>query len=231
MATSNFPDGITNAQLNSVFASMIAPDPTLFHTYFNDFDVYTAGDWVVTETDSAATEALTAGDGGLLLITNTAADDDLVSLQKTPAAFAMTAAKQAWFSARLKVSDATQSDVQVGIVIVDTTPLDATDGIYFQKNDGSTSVAVICRKNATTGSNTATAIATMADDTFITLQWYYNGAGRLYYGYNGTQIGSIDASSTYLPDATNLTVSVTLQNGEAVAKTMTVDYLFAAFER
>jgi hypothetical protein len=229
--TTNLPGGITNAVLNSPFVGMTAPDPTLFHTYFNDFNDYTAGDWVVTETNASATEALTAGDGGLLLITNTAADDDAVTMQKTPAAFAMSATKRAWFSARLKVSDATQSDVQAGIIIVDTTPLDATDGIYFLKSDGSASVSVICRKNATTGSNTVSAVTTMADDTFITLQWYYNGAGRLFYGADNVQLGSMDASSTYLPDATNLTVSFTLQNGEAVAKTMTVDYMFAAFER
>lgn len=231
MTTTNHPDGVTNAQLNSVFAAMIAPDPTLFHTYFNDFNDYTAADWVVTETQAGATQALTAGDGGLMLFTNSAADDDLVSLQKTPAAFAFSATKRAWFSARLMVSDATQSDVQVGIVIVDTTPLDATDGIYFQKDDGSTSVDVYVRKNATTGSNKVSAITTMASATQIALQWYYDGAGRLYYGADGVQLGSMDASSTYLPDATNLTVSITLQNGEAVAKTMTTDYVFAAFER
>lgn len=230
-ASTRFPNGVTNREPDSIFAGMIMPDPTLFHSYFNDFDVYTAGDWVVSETDAAATEALTAGDGGLLLVTNTAADNDAVTLQKTPAAFTMSATKRAWFSARLKVSNATQTDVQVGIIIVDTTPLDATDGIYFIKNDDSTSVAVVCRKNATTGSNTATAITTMADDTFITLQWYYNGDGRLFYGANGALLGSIDASSTYLPDATNLTVSVTLQNGDGNVRTMTVDFLAAFFER
>lgn len=231
MPTTNFPNGVTNAQINSAFAAMTCPDPTLYHTYFNDFDTYVAGDWVVSETDAGATQALTAGDGGWLLITNTAADNDAVTMQKTPAAFAFTANKQAWFSSRLKMSDATQNDMQVGIIIVDTSPLDATDGIYFQKDDGSTSVDVYVRKNATTGSNKASAVTTMANDTFITLQWYYDGAGRLYYGANGTQLGSMDASSAYLPDATNLTVSFTIQAGEAGAETMTMDYVFAAFER
>ncbi len=231
MTTTNFPDGVTNAQLNSAFTDMTFPDPTLLYTYLNDFFVYTAGDWVVTETDAAATEALTAGAGGLLLITNTAADNDLVSLQKTPAMAAFSATKKAWFSCKFQVSDATQSDVQVGIVIVDTTPLDATDGIYFQKDDGAATIDIYVRKNTTTGSNKKSAIATLVAATDITLQWYYDGAGRVFYGVNGTLIGSMDASSTYLPDATNLTVSISLQNGEAVAKTMTVDSVFAAFER
>ena len=225
-----FPNGVTNVADNALFADMVQPDPTKFHTYFNDFDTYAAGDWVVTETDAGATQALTAGDGGLLLLTNSAADDDLVALQKTPAAFTFTAGKKTFFSCRFKVSDATQSDVVIGLQVVDTTPLDVTDGVYFLKADGSTAISVICRKNATTGSTSASSIATLANDTFIELGFAYDGEGKVYYEVNGNVVGSLDASSAYLPD-TDCTVSFAIQNGEAVAKTMTVDYIFVAKER
>ncbi len=225
-----FEYGVTNVGQDTLFADMVQPDPTLFHQYFNDFDTYVAGDWVVTETDSGATQALTAGDGGLLLVTNTAADDDLVALQKTPAAWSFTAGKKTFFRARFKVSDATQSDLVIGLQVVDTTPLDVTDGVYFLKADGSTDVSVICRKNATTGSTSASAITTLADDTFVELGWYYDGDSKVYYEVNGSVLGSLDASSAFLPDA-NVTVSFALQNGEAVAKTMTVDYIYVAKER
>lgn len=225
-----FPNGVTNVADNALFADMVQPDPTKFHTYFNDFDTYTAGDWVVTETQAAATQALTAGDGGLLLLTNTAADDDLVALQKTPAAFTFTAGKKTFFSCRFKVSDATQSDVVIGLQVVDTTPLDVTDGVYFLKADGSTAISVICRKNATTGSTSASSIATLANDTYIELGFAYDGEGKVFYEVNGNVVGSLDASSAYLPD-TDCTVSFAIQNGEAVAKTMTVDYIFVAKER
>ena len=225
-----FPNGITNAAEGSLFADMVKPDPTKFHEYFNDFDNYTAGDWVVTETDAGATQALTAGDGGLLLITNTAADDDLVALQKTPAAFSLTAGKKAFFRARFKVSDATQSDIVIGLQVVDTTPLDVTDGIYFLKADGAATADFICRKNATTGSTSASAVATLANDTFISVGFYYDGVSKVYYAVDDTVKGYLDASSSYLPD-TVCTVSFALQNGEAVAKTMTVDYIYAAIER
>lgn len=230
MTTTNFPDGVTNAVLDSVLASMIMPDPTLCHTYFNDFDTYVAADWTVTLVGTG-TQALTAGNGGLLLLSNSAADNDSIVLQKNPAGFAFTANKRAWFSAKFQISDAIQSDFQVGIVIVDATPLDATDGIYFQKDDGDANIDIIVRKNATTGSNAKLAIATMPVATQIALQWYYDGNGRLFYGVNGVLIGSMDASFAFLPDATNLTVSMMIQNGEVAIKTMTVDYIMAAFER
>ena len=225
-----FPNGVTNVADVDLFADMAQLDATKFHTFFDDFDTYTAGDWTVTETDAGATQALTAGDGGLLLITNTAADNDLVALQKNPAAFSFTAGKKLFFRARFKVSDATQSDLVFGLQVVDTTPLDVTDGVYFLKADGSAAVSVVCRKNATTGSTSASSIATLADDTYITLGFAYDGEGKVAYEVNGNVVGSLDASSAYLPDTT-CTVSFALQNGEAVAKTMTVDFVFVAKER
>jgi len=230
LTTTRLPNGFTNVGDSSIFANMTQPDPTKFHEYWNDFDTYTAGDWVVTETQAGATQALTAGDGGWLLLTNTAADDDLIALQKTPAAFTLTAGKKAFFRCRFKVSDATQSDVVFGLQVVDTTPLDVTDGIYFLKSDGAATVNFICRKNATTGSTSASSVATLANDTFVTLGFYYDGIDRVYYSVDGAIGGSLDASSSYLPD-TITTVSFAVQNGEAVAKTMTVDYVYAAIER
>jgi len=230
ISNTRFPYGLTNVSEVDLFSDMVQPDPTLFHQYFNDFDTYVAGDWTVTETDAGATQALTAGDGGLLLITNTAADNDLVALQKNPAAFTFTAGKKTFFRCRFKVSDATQSDIVFGLQVVDTTPLDVTDGIYFLKADGAATVDFICRKNASTGSTSASAVATMANDTFIELGFYYDGQSKVAYEVNGSVLGSLDASSTYLPDTT-CTVSFALQNGEAVAKTMTVDYVYVAKER
>lgn len=230
ISNTRFQYGVTNVNETNLFANMVQPDPTLFHQYYNDFDTYAAGDWTVTETDSGATQALTAGDGGWLLITNTAADNDLVALQKNPAAFSFTAGKQTFFRCRFKVSDATQSDVVIGLQVVDTTPLDVTDGVYFLKADGAKTVDVICRKNASTGSTSASAVASLADDTFIELGFYYDGAGSIAYEVNGSVLGSLNASSSYLPD-TICTVSFALQNGEAAAKTMTVDYVYAATER
>lgn len=227
LTNTRFPNGVTNVAENAPFADLRMPAPTLFHQYFEDFDYYTAGDWTVTETDSGATQALADGDGGLLLITNTAADNDLVVLQKKGESFRFASGKRLFFEVRFKVSDATQSDVVVGLQITDTSPLDVTDGVFFIKDDGSTSVALRVEKN-----NTATAttgVATMANDTFITLGFYYDGDSSIQYSVNGTVLGT--SVTTNLPDDEDLTVSLALQNGEAVAKTMTVDYVFVAKER
>ena len=228
-APTRFPSGVTNAAPGSNTGMYGAPVPTLYHTYVNDFDTYTAAQWTVTAV-GAGTQALTAGDGGLLLLTNAAADDNSIFMQNTVATFLMEAGKPAWFKARFKVPDATQSDLQIGLIVTDTTPLDATDGIYFQKADGSAALDFYCRKNATTGSTSATGIATVVSDTFMTVGWYYDGKASVSAFVNDNQVATLDASSTYFPDAA-LAMSMGVQNGEAAAKTMSIDYILASKSR
>jgi len=231
MGTTNFPNGLTNNTAQNALGSLTQLDPTTVHTYFNDFDTYVAGDWTVTETDSGATQALTDADGGVLLITNTAADDDLVALQKKGESFTFTAGKQSYFKARLKVSDATQSDFVIGLQITDTTPLAVSDGVYFLKADGA--ATVVLKVIASSTATTTSAIATLSNDTYYTFAFYYDGVSYVNY-----YLGTDTLNPTYLGRSvvtnlptTELTVSVALQNGEAVAKTMSIDYIFVSKER
>jgi hypothetical protein len=234
MATpTRFPGGVTTASKTNPLGSFGLPDPTGWHTYFNDFDTYVAGDWTITTTEAGAgdaTEALTDIDGGCLLITNDAADNDADFFQKVGESFLMEAGKRVFFKARFKVSDATQSDFVIGLQITDTTPLAVSDGIWFQKDDGDALLDVYCGKSSGAGTTSAAGIATVVSDTFLTVAWAYDGKGNLSYFVDNAHKGTLDASSTYLPD-TELTISFGIQNGEAVAKTMTLDYVFAAKER
>lgn len=236
MATpSRFTNGVGTVAKPNPLGMYGMPDPTKWHTYFNDFDTYVAGDWTVTEVGTGS-RALTDVDGGALLITNAAADNDRNELQKVGESFLLTAGKRTFFKARFKVSDATQSDFLIGLAVTDTTlqgsvdGAGVTDGIFFSKDDGDASLDVQCQKNATTGQTRAAAIATVVADTFLTVAWAYDGVSEVKYYVNDVQLGTLDGTSTYLPD-TELTVSFALMNGEAVAKTMTVDYIFAAQER
>ena len=232
-----YVNGVTNVGANDPMKMLQIPDPTLMHVFYDDFDKYVAGDWTVTEV-GVATQALTDADGGVLLITNAAADNDASQNQKVGESFLLTAGKKAMFKARFKVSDATQSDLLIGLAVTDTTVLvaggasagdGATDGIFFEKDDGSTTLTCYCQKDATTGQTSGSA-GTMADDTYYVVAWYYDGVGNLQYFVDGIHKGTLTASSTYLPD-TELTVSFAIMNGEAVAKTMSIDYILVAFER
>lgn len=226
---SRFPNGLTNVDKTFPMGKFGLPDPTQWQTFFNDFDRYAAADWVITTTEAGAgdaTEALTDIAGGALLITNDAADNDADFFQTVGELFTFASNKKLFFSTRFKVSDATQSDVVIGLQIRDTSPLAVSDGVYFQKDDGDANIDFNVTGSSTT--TAATAIGTLVSDTFVILSFYYNGVDAVEYFIDNVRIGS--SVTTNLP-STELTVSFGIQNGEAVAKTMTLDYIFVSRER
>lgn len=221
-----FPSGVTNVDKAQTLGSYVAQDPTKVHQYFEEFDYYASGSWNITETSASAARALTDEDGGVFLITNSAADDAIVSLQKKGESFLFESGKKQWFKARFKASDASLSDILVGLAIEDTSPFDATDGVYFVKLSGSTTVNMIVVKDSTA---TTTSAATLVSDTFIELGYVYNGKDEIGVYVNDVCVGR--SAVTNLPDDEELTVTMTIQNGEAVAKTLAIDYIFCAKER
>ena len=207
------------------------PSDQTYYGYFNDFMTYNSGDWTITTTEAgtgSATEAVTSSAGGDLLLTNAAGDNDLDFLQLKGEAFTLAAGKRAFFSSRFKVSDATQSDFVMGLHITDTSPLDVTDGIFFISADGAATVDLSVEKN--NSATTASSIATMSNDTFITLSWFIDpNTSNVHYSVNNAE--PLVLADTNLPNDEDLTISFGIQNGEAVAKTMTVDYINVMVER
>jgi hypothetical protein len=212
---------------------MFAPYPSdqTFYMYHNDFFTYNSGDWTITTTEAgtgSASEAVTSSAGGALLLTNAAGDNDLDFLQLKGEGFKLSTSKKAYFSARFKVNDVDQSDFVMGLGITDTTPLDTTDGVFFISADGDAGLDFLVEKD--NSATTTEDVATMADDTFITTTWFIDpDASKVYYSINNAK--PVGVAITNLPDDEELTVSFGIQNGEASAQTMTIDYVVAAVER
>ena len=235
--TTHFTSGVTNVVTGGTGELLKQPDPIKYHVYHEDFDKYTASDWVITTTEGgsgAATEALGDGDGGLLVVTNDDADNDSDEFQWAGGSggviesFKYEAAKGLYFKTRFKVSDATQSDFAIGLAITDTTFIDGTtDGIFFRKADGATSIELVIEKDST---ETTVSCGDAADDTFMTLGFYYDPRIRKFSVYkDNVKVGS--AVNTNAPDDEELAVTFAIQNGAAAAKVMTLDYISAGKER
>lgn len=226
-----FPNGVTNATVDSIFNSLKQEDNTKYHMYFEDFDYYNAANWTVTKTQGGATQALANGDGGLMLLTNTAANNDIDQIQKVGQSFTFTAGKKLFFRAKFQVDNATLAIAVVGIQVANVDASDlttVTDGLFFLKAAAATSLSVYLRK-AVANSTTAV-VGVMADATDIVVEAFYDGVDRLYYGINGAIVGFLDASVAFLPD-TSLAPVVEIKNGSAVIRTLTADYMFVAKER
>jgi len=88
--------------------------PTDWDVWFDDFQLYLATSWVITETGSG-TRAIAQAKPSYLLITNAASDNDVNSLQARDVASGQVAehwkyeaAKRMYFGTRFKISDATK---------------------------------------------------------------------------------------------------------------------------
>lgn len=237
-----FPFGLTTAAKGENLGRFGMPDPTKWHVFFDDFVRFVAADWTITTTEAgagSATEALGDVAGGVLVVTNDSADNDNDFFNKVGESFLLASGKQTIFKARFKLSDATECDWVMGLQVTDTTPLAAggdgvTDGVFFQKDDGTTNIDLYCQKDTTTGQTSKAACTTAAaDDTFMSLGFVYDGKSTIRIYKDDSQVAALDLTATpttYLPD-TELTISFGVQNGAAAAKVMTIDYIFAAQER
>jgi hypothetical protein len=229
-----FPNGINNVRPTDPLANFGMLDPTKWHVWFDDFDNFEADQWVITRVGTTPTEATISGDGGLLLLTMAATDDSSSSLQwsgddnaAVVETFRFASGKKLFFKTRFQVSDATQSDFVLGLQITDTTPLAVSDGVYFRKDDGDTNLDFVVIKDSV--ATTATAFSTIANATFVELAFFYDGKSEFQVFKDGIKRAS--TVLTNLPNDEELAVSIHMQNGEAVAKTMTLDYIFVAKER
>jgi hypothetical protein len=229
-----FPSGVTNAARRGTLRMFGDMDPTKYHTFWDDFDNFEADQWVITRVGTTPTETCVSADGGRLLLTMAATDDSSDSLQwsgddnaAVNETFKFVAGKKLWFKSRLQVSDITQSDFVMGLQITDTTPLAVTDGVYFRKDDGDSDLDFVVIKNST--ATTTTISGVLANNTDIDLGFYYNGINAIEIFINDVQRGT--SVVTNLVDDEELAISFHMQNGEAVAKTMSIDYILASKER
>jgi hypothetical protein len=234
----HFPNGISNRTKGHPLFNYPYLDPSKYYTYFDDFFEYHSGIYTITTTEAGsgnASEAITSGAGGQLLITNDNADNDLDFFQLKGESFKWDSSKRMFFSARFKTNDATQSEIVMGLQITDTTPLDVTDGIFFLKVDADTKPDLIIEKD-NSSSLSVLEMNAMEDDTFVTLSFEYDPldvatGGAVFRAYqDDVQVGEI-TGTTNAPDDEDLTISFGIQNGEAAAKTMTIDFILAAVER
>lgn len=219
--------GIVNPMWANCPLLQIVQDPGIAHVHFDDFHRYVAGDWVIATTETgAATEALADEAGGVLLITNGTADDDSDELQfgtvADMGAILLAPSKPMWFEARLKVSDAILTDMIIGIMETTATPIGSgvVDGVYFLKDDGDANIDFHCEKNS--NDTTADTGVDIVAANYNRYGIYFDGAGEVEFWIDGVLVGT---STTNVPDDELMRFVFGLQNGEAAAKTMSLDYV------
>lgn len=224
-----FPGGVTNVRKSNPLGMFGMPDPTQWHVYFNDFDEDISSDWTETATSvGAGTSAavVTDADGGVLQITTAANENDGLFMESPGESFLIESGKKAFIKTRLRVGDAIESDLIVGLHSTDTTPLDATLRFAFISEDGSAALFFNVDDN-TTDSDSST-VATLADDTWVTLAAYYDGKGTIELFADDVKITTM--TDVDVPGA-EMAIGIGYLNGAAGAETTDIDYILVAKER
>ena len=170
-----------------------------------------------------STAVITAnGTGGQLLITTAANEDDGYQMQITGEAFQLEGNFPCYFGIRFQVNDADQTDVLFGLCITDNDCLGGvTDGLYFRSPDESAVLSAVAEQDS--GESTS-AVATLTDAAWVTAEWLFDGDEVVFY-INGVEVASLAATDANFPDDEDMTLTMELLTGEAVANTCNIDWV------
>lgn len=176
----------------------------------------------------ASTFAHTDVAGGAVLLTAEAADDDGVKLQLGDERggagenVSFAADYPTYFSVKLQLSEATQSDFLAGFCVTDIDCLgEVTDGIYFRKVDASTTINFVLEQDSV---ETVTAVATAADATDVHLEFLYWAHNVYAYADGVLQATIADTDVNFCNDEL-LRLTFEFLQGEIAAHTCTIKEL------
>lgn len=163
--------------------------------------------------------------GGVARLTTGGGDNDGINMQVQGEAFTFTAEYPTYFGCRIRMSDVDQCDFIAGLCVTDSDLVGGmSEGVYFRHLDGGTALNFVLEE-ATVETATAYAPA-LTDTTWYTLEFVYEGGSMRWY-VNGVRQTS--PALTNLPNGAGfwLTPSLEFLAGEALAKTLDIDWIAA----
>jgi len=223
-----YPAGVSTQSVGAPLGQYPLPDPTAEYTHFDDFNAYRAAEWTVTNTTSHATIGSVAGPGGLLSIAGGGASvtNDIGAIIFAPLDFNFSTTQPVWFYTSIKATTAANDQLQVGLTSSNAA-LTPTDGIYFNKAAGTAAIDFVVRKSST--STTRAAVATLANNTFLQLAFYYNGKDAIDVFVAGVKVYT-QLVLTNLPSAVALATAFGVKAAATAPTTsnLVIDYALAA---
>jgi len=164
--------------------------------------------------------------GGAVLLTASAADNDGVKLQLGSELGGngenvdLSGRNPLYCGIEFAINDVDQTDIFFGVSMTDTTCLDAADtAMYFRSIDESAVLYFVTELNTV---ESVTAVATLADDTYIKAEFLYDVDGYVYVYINDSLVTTVHDSVATFPNDELMRLTLEFLTGEAVANTCTV---------
>jgi hypothetical protein len=195
---------VTKWEVNPANSQIVSTTTAAGH----DVDVYTGGTLVAADSI----------DGGAITLVPAATEDQGLQMVAGEA-FYFGNKWPCYFGCKFSNVDVSEADQILGLVINDEELIGGmTDGMYFRTVDASAALSFVLEKDS---AETATAVATMADATAITAEFYYDGTNVSAY-INGTLVATVAATNANFPNDEHLAAALALATGANAANTMTV---------
>jgi len=230
-----FPGGVSTGDIGSLWQNFTVPQFTRAHTYFDDFDRYSADDWSITTTAYVSTPGSTLSDAdkGLLNTTNVNGIGGVQIHQGTAETFLFESGKELWFEARASVVNVTSCTAVVGLCQTSSYDYIGQQVALFVKPPTTSSTLFVVRAadNTSAASTTvATGIDTVAEATAVTYGFYYNGVSTITYYVDGVLTGSVVNTTMPTLEVAPTFGIISDVTGSATNQ-LNVDYIFVAKER
>jgi len=216
----------------TVHNSLVLYDAEFTHRWIDAFgpnvrkyflvDAYHPDSCTVTAVNASTITGLASSLGGGFVFTTAAADNDGVQMQALSEMFYFGGHYPCYFGARFMVTDADNIDVFLGLAIQDTTILAAcSDDIGFRLVDNDASLSYLVEN---TNAETAVEIGEVADGTYVTVEFYYDGITTVTFYLNDVAVGTVETTVANMPDDEHLAPALAVLTGAGGANAMTVKW-------
>jgi hypothetical protein len=208
-------------------------DYTMFHADFTEPQALATNFTVIKDTGATVALSSTLPNGVVTLTSAATTDDDGGSIQTIALPWLPVANKKLHMWARIKLSDATQSEMAVGLVQPFVTNpeamLTAAEHIMFTKADGTALVVAVNEADTVQTASTTTTAISMVDDTWMEFGIMVNGTTSIDYYINGNWVANHTAN---INSDENMGLGFYHISGVATGtKVAYIDYIGAAQER
>jgi len=170
--------------------------------------------------DSITSQAITAGNR--MLMTNAGNENDGCNIQLVGTPFQIAADKPVYFGVKMSISDATETDLLVGLASTDTTLIAAhaitvINGVFFYKDDDATAITTNTMKASV---NSDATVGTAMDTSKHVYEILFDGTSLSYF-FDGALVNTVTSGWPTVV----LTPSISLMNGAAAVKTGLVEWM------
>lgn len=194
---------------------------------FDDFvmvDDDQTNDWTVVKDSGASVGILADTVNGVLRLSSAGTtDDDGASIQGNEVAL-LSSGRELWFEARVRVADADDMDVFVGLSEnFSTNPeaaLTASNRVGFQINDGNASI--LCKSEKTDTETSMDSEVDAADATWVKLGFRVTGTTSIEFYINRQLVATI---TTNIPVVEMTPTIFELSGSNSGTKTLDADYV------